>query len=387
MAKLLFFQWNAFMQKGIENALIRKGIDYDVYTYYFSNWDKDDSFVEEFSSYIRGHREIKTVFSVNFSPLISDVCEKTDIIYKAWVYDAPLHIRKVCSLKNKCNHIYFFDRVQAEFYSKQGMEHVYHLPLAVDAEYFKEEHIKQEYGALVLESIKECDVSLVGQLYKSDFSYLCKPLDMYDRGYLEGIVNAQLHVDGGYFVDEIITDGLLERLNKIYRERTNGEFQVTDKELEYAIATEVTGRCRFMALSLLESRADVHLYSGDYDDRLKNTVWCGRADYYSQMPEVFRKSKINLNISLSIIKTGIPLRVLDVLGSGGFLITNYKPEIAEYFEDGIDLVIYEDMKDLVIKVKYYLSHEEERKAIARNGYEKVKRLFTFDEKIDAMGLD
>ena len=104
-------------------------------------------------------------------------------------------------------------------------------------------------------------------------------------------------------------------------------------------------------------------------------------DYYSTMPRVFRNSKINLNISLKLIQSGIPLRVLDVLGCGGFLITNYQPEIMEYFTPGRDLVVYEDIVDLVSKVEYYLIHEDERKAIAANGYKRCQEIFGFDDRM------
>ena len=100
------------------------------------------------------------------------------------------------------------------------------------------------------------------------------------------------------------------------------------------------------------------------------------------MPKVFRTSRINLNISLKLIESGIPLRVFDVLASGGFLITNYQPEIAEVFEPGNDLVVYENMTDLVTKVMWYLKHDEERERIAKNGFDKVKRLCTFEKRLE-----
>ena len=100
------------------------------------------------------------------------------------------------------------------------------------------------------------------------------------------------------------------------------------------------------------------------------------------MPLAFNQAKINLNISLKIIQSGIPLRVFDVLGCGGFLITNYQQEIAENFEDGRELVIYEDIPDLIAKVDYYLSHDDERLRIACNGYEKVKSGCTFEKRMN-----
>ena len=156
--------------------------------------------------------------------------------------------------------------------------------------------------------------------------------------------------------------------------------------MNFVLGTEVTGRERYMALALLQNRCNVHVYSDDTDERLNKVKFRGHIDYYTQMPKIFRASKINLNISLKLIETGIPLRVLDVLGCNGFLITNYQQELLEYFEPEIDLVIYNDMVDLVTKVEYYLKHDNERNAIARNGYEKVKKLFNFKDKLSVMLL-
>lgn len=102
------------------------------------------------------------------------------------------------------------------------------------------------------------------------------------------------------------------------------------------------------------------------------------------MPLVFSQSRINLNISLKTILTGIPLRVIDVLGCGGFLISNYQEEMEEYLDIGKECVVYENIEDLFMKTQYYLSHEEERKSIARAGYERVKKDFTFKERLGKM---
>ena len=43
--------------------------------------------------------------------------------------------------------------------------------------------------------------------------------------------------------------------------------------------------------------------------------------------------------------------------------------------------MYEDIVDLVSKVEYYLIHEDERKAIAANGYNRCRELFGFDDRM------
>ena len=65
-------------------------------------------------------------------------------------------------------------------------------------------------------------------------------------------------------------------------------------------------------------------------------------------------------------------------------MTNYQPEIAEYFEDGVDLVMYSGMADLAAKAEYYLGHEEERIAIAENGSRKVREGFDLKKRVAQM---
>ena len=102
------------------------------------------------------------------------------------------------------------------------------------------------------------------------------------------------------------------------------------------------------------------------------------------MPLVFRNSKINLNMTAKTIESGIPQRVLDILSCGGFCLTNYQKEIADFFEDGKELVMYSSMEDLLIKAEYYLKHEEERKEIAKAGYEKVCTYFDINMRIEEL---
>ena len=53
-----------------------------------------------------------------------------------------------------------------------------------------------------------------------------------------------------------------------------------------------------------------------------------------------------LNLTLRSITSGIPLRALDILGCGGFLLSNYQPELCEYFTPDVDFVYFNDMDDL-----------------------------------------
>lgn len=101
---ILFYQWNAFMQKGMENALKKLRIEYEVYYDIADNWDKDDAFERRFIDRLE-KGNYSGVLSVNYMPIISDICEKMRIRYISWVYDSPLHIRHLDTMKNSCNKI------------------------------------------------------------------------------------------------------------------------------------------------------------------------------------------------------------------------------------------------------------------------------------------
>ena len=128
----------------------------------------------------------------------------------------------------------------------------------------------------------------------------------------------------------------------------------------------------------------MNVYSNSNVSDLVRVRYCGSVDYWSEMPKVFHESKINLNFTIPNIKSGIPLRVWDILGAGGFLLTNYQAEIPLYFKEGEDLVCFDGTEDLVQKTDYYLHHDEERRRIAKNGYGKVKKYHTYIQRIQTI---
>lgn len=75
-------------------------------------------------------------------------------------------------------------------------------------------------------------------------------------------------------------------------------------------------------------------------------------------------------------------RNFEIPGCGGFLITGDADNLRDYYEDGKEIVIYKDTKDLIEKIKYYLEHDEEREAIAKAGYEHTLRDHTYEKRFN-----
>ena len=128
----------------------------------------------------------------------------------------------------------------------------------------------------------------------------------------------------------------------------------------------------------------VKLYTGKETPELPYVTQMGPVDYTYEMPKVFAASKVNLNITLRSIVSGIPLRAMDIMGAGGFLLTNYQEDFLRHFVPGEDFVFYESVADLQDKLAYYLQHDKERKEIAANGCRKVRTEHTYQKRLEEM---
>ena len=73
----------------------------------------------------------------------------------------------------------------------------------------------------------------------------------------------------------------------------------------------------------------------------------------------------------------INFRTFETMGCDTFLLTNKTSGLEELFTIGENIIVYDDKKDLVEKVKYYLENDLERQEISKKGYVHVKRNHTY----------
>ena len=95
-----------------------------------------------------------------------------------------------------------------------------------------------------------------------------------------------------------------------------------------------------------------------------------------ELVNIYNASKINLCFVKSYGVTTRPQmksKIFDICMCGGFLLCEYIPGIEDYFEIDKEIVCFRDIDEAMDKIRYYLSHETERQAIAQAGWEKSKR--------------
>lgn len=386
--KIIFLEWNSFGNADILEAFSDLG--YEVIRYPFSNkTDRTDPVFENaLEASVKLHQP-DYIFSFNYFPAVSLVCKRTDTPYLSWVYDSPYVQLYSYTIIFPCNHIFVFDKELCLEFIKAGITTIHYLPMAANP---KRLDTLSDFSMLERSGLlPETDIAFIGSMYteKHQFYDRLTGISKYTRGYLEGIMSAQKHVYGYNFIEEVLTPRIIEDMKHSLPLEPNADGVETIQYLfaQYVINRRITGIERQELLSAIGTKYPLDIYTPDSKLTLTGAVNHGTIDYYQMAPLVFKKAKINLNISLRSIKSGIPLRAFDIMGAGGFLLSNFQADFLDDFVPGEDFVYFESKDDMLNKIDYYLSLEDERAAIAQNGHNKVAAAHTYIHRIKEMEAD
>lgn len=372
--KIFYYTWHENSEKDISEALLRLGHSVVKCHIPLKDYENDEGFTENLERLFK-EKGCDIFFSFDFFPIIAKAAEKLKKRYIAWIYDMPHLTLYSPSVKSEYVSLFLFDKIQYQQIKQIKPTNIFHLPLPVNTV-----RLNKQLGNLTKEVTYEGDVSFVGSLYENNMYRQIKYLPDYLRGYIDGIVQAQQKIYGYNMIEDVLTDEVVTELEKYVKMNIDSSYYINSEKL-YAdmINAEITCRERIGMLTKVADKYKVCLYTGSNPQLVPQAMDKGIVSYDIQMPRVFRNSKININITLRSIISGIPLRAIDIMGAGGFLLSNYQPELAEYFVDGEEMVLFESEEDMLAKVDYYLKHDDERKNIAYNGWKKVQEQFSYEE--------
>lgn len=422
--KLLLYSWNANNEQILSDNLIKMGFDVVWFQKECKYYTRDMELAMEMIPFIHA-QEIEAVISFNYFPIISMICNTCQIPYYSWVYDCPHFTLYAKQIVLSCNHIGIFDQEMVRQLKDYGVNTVYYVPLASDTAYFNKMIIQASRQEV---EKYQCDISFTGSLYTGEYNYydvifpagqikgegnisreslrtyakideaINRQCFSYQKDYLKPAImdgdidfstlQMQMEKTGlvlgeDYFVraEDILLTAVLEKKVTVEERRillTEIIKRFSDQRDDMGSANNqrITGDDTHDGI---DKKYDFRLYTSSDTEKLPELAECnyGVVNYYTQMPLVFAGSKINLNISLRSIHSGIPLRVLDIMACGGFVLSNWQPEIEESFEEGIEIVTFKSLEECLDKTAYYLAHEDERKHIARNGQKKVQERFSY----------
>lgn len=380
--KILMLEWKSFGNEDILAAFHELGCE--VIRIPFSNKELhyDENIINAIAAKIKEHSP-DFVFSFNYFPIISHACKKTDSRYVAWVYDSPYVMLYSYTIIYPGNYVFVFDKELCQEFQNAGIKTVHYLPMAANTNRLCAMTDFTSFKNSVWKN--QTDIAFIGSLYteKHQFYSRLEGILPYTRGYLEGIMAVQKHVYGYNFIQELLTPDIIADLMKVLPMQPDPTSVESVEYLyaQYVINRQITATERTELLTAVGESYPFDLYTPDQSLTLTGCINHGPVDYYDMAPYVFKNAKINLNISLRSIKSGIPLRAFDIMGAGGFLLTNFQSDFLDYFVPGEDYEYFESKQDLLDKISYYLKHDSERAAIAKNGLSKITDSHTYRHRI------
>ncbi len=384
--KVFYINIESFGNLDFIDALSRfenHGTKTDIILYSFENHGERENPVKEKEML----KEIRNVspdfaFSFNYYPIVSKVCQKAGLKYISWVYDNPHIALYSYTLINNCNEVFLFDSKMYEDFASQGIKTVHYMPLAASVKRLKDIKITEE-----IRSQYNSQISFVGSLYTEEhnlYDRMAEKLDKYTLGYLDGLMYSQMQVQGYNFIENNLSKNIISSMYKALPLEVNVDGAESQKYMyaDYVINRKITAIERLEILKHIGEKWELDLYTKDDKVTAPGIVNHGIAKYYESMPYIFKCSNINLNITLRSIQKGIPLRCFDIMGCGGFLISNYQEDFLRFFEAGQDYVYYDSLNDLNDQITYYLANPDIRSDISRNAYDKISGYHTFDIRVE-----
>lgn len=377
--RILFYRYGSICEPDIISALHDLG--HDVYESNEQITNKNIS-SQEIIAHLDKQLSIQPVdciFSINFYPVISEICNIYHLRYISWIVDSPVMELYATSITNPWNRIFLFDRALYDEFHQLNPSCIFHMPLAASID--NKELLFANTSSDILAKFQH-DIAFVGSLYTEKCLYdNLTSIPTYINGYLNGLMNAQEKVYGYYFIEEVLPEDIItffrDYMPNFYHYPAASYLTDRKTVAQFYIGNKISSIERVHTMKMLSSQHPVDIYTGSDTSYIPGLRNHGFAKTLTEMPLIFHESKINLNITAKAIRSGLPLRIWDILSSQGLVMTNYQPEINDYFIPGEDLVVYSSLEELLELTRYYLSHDRERIEIAHNGFEKLKQYHTY----------
>lgn len=377
--KILFYRYNSICERDIIKAFETLGHHVDTINLEVTRKDVTPKETLSLIHNALSKSSYDFVFSINYYPIISEVCNIHHIRYICWIVDSPVLELFSHSISNPWNRIFLFDSALVSDFAKYNPNCIFYLPLACDPD------DKQSVIRAASKSLNQKfshKISFIGSLYSEKNPYIhLKHSSAYMEGYLNSLMDVQQKIYGTYFIDEMITPEILDYFDHnmekkyLFPEKSYADYKALISQ--FYIGTNITVLERTRLLKKLSSLYDVDLYTFSDTSNLPDVHVHHGANTIAEMPIIFHNSQINLNLTSRPIRNGVPLRVWDILGCEGFLLTNYQNDLLQHLTPGEHLDIYTSEEELCEKVSYYLAHPAVCKEIAHNGFEYASQYHSY----------
>ena len=343
----------------------------------------NDKQVEIITGEVKGYDFVITrSFSVN----VAEGCHIAGVPYLAWCYDSPVLALYSREAMYPTNYVFVFDKMHLKRLKELGLHNVYYQPLAANM-------IKASKVRITDHDLKQYDrdVSFVGSTYnKGYYATLIDGLPDECKEECEKLFDCHMcRWDKGSSIFDELSDNSISLLYGRISKDGRDAFSISDRYLTeiLVLVIELTSRERVALLNESAGRFMTIVHTHDpekYRDIIKASLMPPLGELSDELYKTYAAAKINLNLTMRSIESGIPQRIFDIMSVGGCVFSNYQEEAEELFIPDKEIILFKSLEEFIDKAEYYIKHEKKRLEIGARGYLKVRDKYNYPNAIKNM---
>jgi spore maturation protein CgeB len=318
------------------------------------------------------------IFTINFSPEMAFLATLGSVPYVSWTVDPlpPSRYRLYADTRTELCLAFVHRRTLVDQMPALGIKNVEYLPLAAS-------HAKRGKIADTRRLAPyACQLSFVGSSLADERARLS---DWLARKKLaaSALQSIELWLKKEFFnqLDDASFRGLA--LSDVTEELTclcqDSFEQVELLDLLNGLLSHYLRIERIKACQRFDTRV--------YGDNFWATVtsqYYGVAQHGQQTTLIYNASLLNLDIPRIYQRDIITMRVFDILLCGGCLLTEFSPEILEYFRDGVHLMTYRNQQELLERAEICLKDAALRQQLSEAGRAHVLQTHLLSHRIETI---
>jgi spore maturation protein CgeB len=319
------------------------------------------------------------VFTVNHlgfdrEGLLVDTLHRLRVPSVSWYVDSPAIILSLYDgPQSDLAFIFVWDPTYIPEVRSLGFERVFPLPLATDPEVFSPERARGNgrrspvafVGNSLLGSVQQ---KLARLPDSEDFQELFNRLGRAFKPFQTRGLDSLLAAEG------LTDDPLLQGLD---RQGLN--------DLQAALLWRATLEYRLTCVRELEPFGPVIYGDPGWRELLgQGFVLRPEVNYYDELPQVYGASAINFNATSLQMKAAVNQRIFDAPAAGGFVLTDFREQLAELFEVGEEVACFGEPGEIPDLVRFYLRQPQLREKMTTKARRRVLAEHTYRHRVTVM---
>lgn len=309
--------------------------------------------------------------------VLMDLLGKLHLPLASWFVDNPhLIVHSYNKAVSPWATLFTWDEDNIASLRQKGFDHVRYLPLGTDPDRFRPG----------LRGLKEwrADVSFVGNSMVQKVGGRLK-----NGHFTRPLLLAYKDVAKAFAVSEERDVGSF--LRDAFPDVWRAYAELADNEDRLAYETAITWQAtRLYRNGCVERLLPFQpLIVGDNGWRAEFRRWgqslrlLPAVSYYTQLPAFYPSSLINFNCTSKQMKGAVNQRVFDVPATGAFVLTDWRPQMANLFEED-EMACYRDEEEIAELVRFYLSHPRQRAKFAEKARRRVLAHHKWEDRLAEM---